>query len=152
MDHLPARNSAGRRPPPLTQPSTRAGIWRCAPPMAPRQLPPLTPPDRAIATAGANSRLDKTWGQRHSFRVGQFCFRLVSPSVFREGLLTGRFCVAAYLPRGLITRGSSEFRAPLLRLRRAELPLPCGGRARSILAVSPPRRTTCGTYCQSRWP
>ena len=52
-------------PSPLHRPSTRAGIWRCAPPTAPRQLPPLTPPDRAIATAGANSRLDKTWGQGH---------------------------------------------------------------------------------------
>jgi hypothetical protein len=69
------RKSAGRRPLPLHQLCTRAGIWRCAPPTAPRQLPPLTPPDRAVATAGADSRLDKTWGQGHD-RPGhsQDCF------------------------------------------------------------------------------
>ena len=63
-DHARTRKSAGRRPLPLPQPSTCGGIWRCAPPMAPRQLPPLTPPNKAIATAGANSRLDKTRGAR----------------------------------------------------------------------------------------
>jgi hypothetical protein len=32
-------------------------------PRAPRQLPTLPPPNRANPTAGANSGLDKTWGQ-----------------------------------------------------------------------------------------
>jgi len=41
----------------------RVGIWRCATPRAPRQLPPLPPPNRAIQTPGANSELDKTWGK-----------------------------------------------------------------------------------------
>jgi transposase InsO family protein len=36
---------------------------RCAMPRAPRQLPPLPPPNRANPTAGANSGMDKTWGQ-----------------------------------------------------------------------------------------
>src|SRR2546423_1068936 len=44
-------------------PAIRAGIWRCAMPRAPRQLPSLPPPNRAIQTPGANSPLDKTWGQ-----------------------------------------------------------------------------------------
>ncbi|MGY3294403.1 putative transposase [Bradyrhizobium sp. LM3.6] len=43
----------------------RAGIWRCAMPKAPRQLPSLPPPSRANPTAKANSKLDKTWGQGH---------------------------------------------------------------------------------------
>jgi putative transposase len=46
-------------------PAIRAGIWRCAMPRAPRQLPSLPPPNRATKTPGANSELDKTWGQRH---------------------------------------------------------------------------------------
>jgi hypothetical protein len=33
--------------------------------MAPRQLPSLPPPNRANPPAGANSGLDKTWGQGH---------------------------------------------------------------------------------------
>ena len=44
-------------------PSSRDGIWRCAMPRAPRQLPSLPPPNRANPTAGANSEMDKTWGQ-----------------------------------------------------------------------------------------
>ncbi|MCK1493513.1 NAD(P)-dependent oxidoreductase, partial [Bradyrhizobium sp. 180] len=36
----------------------------CAMPMAPHQLPSLPPPIRVNPTAGANSGLDKTWGQR----------------------------------------------------------------------------------------
>lgn len=43
----------------------RAGIWRCAMPMAPRQLPSLPPSNRATQTPRANSGLDKTWGQGH---------------------------------------------------------------------------------------
>ena len=54
----------GRRLPSSPSPSIRAGIWRCAMPMAPRQLPSLHPPNRAIQPPGANSQLDKTWGQR----------------------------------------------------------------------------------------
>ncbi|MHC2275614.1 transposase InsO family protein [Bradyrhizobium diazoefficiens] len=38
----------------------RPGSWRCAMPRAPRQLPPLPPPNRANPTAGANSGPDKT--------------------------------------------------------------------------------------------
>jgi putative transposase len=30
------------------------------------QLPPVTPPERALQTPEANSRLDKTWGQGHA--------------------------------------------------------------------------------------
>ena len=44
-------------------PAIRDGIWRCAMPKAPRQLPSLPPPNRANPTARANSELDKTWGQ-----------------------------------------------------------------------------------------
>jgi Transposase len=33
---------------------------------APRPLPSLPPPNRANPTAGANSGLDKTWGQGHA--------------------------------------------------------------------------------------
>jgi hypothetical protein len=32
---------------------------------APRLCPSLKPPYKATLTAGANSGLDKTWGQRH---------------------------------------------------------------------------------------
>src|ERR1700741_5258582 len=59
-------DSNGRHLPSSPSPSIRAGIWRCATPRAPRQLPSLTPPNRAIQTPEANSRLDKTWGQGHS--------------------------------------------------------------------------------------
>jgi hypothetical protein len=59
------RGSDGRRRPNSPSPATRAGIWRCAMPMAPRQLPSLPPPNRANPPAGANSGLDKTWGQGH---------------------------------------------------------------------------------------
>lgn len=34
--------------------------------MAPRLLPPLSPPERANPTDGTNSQLDRNWGQRHS--------------------------------------------------------------------------------------
>src|SRR5208283_176818 len=56
-------DSDGRHLPSSPSPSIRAGIWRCATPKAPRQLPSLTPPDREIQTPEANSRLNKTWGQ-----------------------------------------------------------------------------------------
>src|ERR1700731_1163536 len=56
-------DSNGRHLPSSPSPSNRAGIWRCATPRAPRQLPSLTPPNRAIQTPEANSRLDKTLGQ-----------------------------------------------------------------------------------------
>jgi hypothetical protein len=35
------RNPTGKRPRPSPAPSTRAVIWRCAPPKAPRQIPTL---------------------------------------------------------------------------------------------------------------
>ncbi|MEP9357029.1 hypothetical protein ABLE93_26295, partial [Xanthobacter sp. KR7-65] len=44
------------------------GICRCAKPEAPRQTPPLTPPNRPNPTARANSPLDKSWGQRQAQR------------------------------------------------------------------------------------
>src|SRR6202035_4433933 len=56
-------DSNGRHLPSPPSRSIRAGIWRCATPRAPRQLPSLTPPDREIQTPEANSRVDKTWGQ-----------------------------------------------------------------------------------------
>ena len=61
--HDHTRNSDGGRLPSSPSPSIRAGIWRCATPRAPRQLPSLTPPDREIQTPEVNSRVDKTWGQ-----------------------------------------------------------------------------------------
>jgi hypothetical protein len=64
LDHT--RNLDGGRLPSSPSPSTRAGIWRCAMPRAPRQLPSLQPPNRAFQPPRANSPLDKTWGQRHS--------------------------------------------------------------------------------------
>src|SRR6266404_7655413 len=45
-------------------PSNRAGIWRCSMPTAPRQLPSLSPPNRANPTVRANSELGKSWGAR----------------------------------------------------------------------------------------
>jgi putative transposase len=54
----PHTNSDGRRLPSSPSPSIRAGIWRCATPRAPRQLPSLTAPGRAIQTPEANSRLE----------------------------------------------------------------------------------------------
>src|SRR5262249_41821954 len=54
--------------------ATRDGIWRCAMPMAPHQLPSLPPPNRANPPGRANSRLDKTWGQgQNEFPLGKFC-------------------------------------------------------------------------------
>jgi hypothetical protein len=64
-DHT--RSSNGKRRPSSRLPATRAGTWRCATPKAPRQLPSLPPPNRANLTAGANSGLDKTWGQCHLY-------------------------------------------------------------------------------------
>src|SRR5882757_3675238 len=64
--HDHTRNSDGRRLPSSPSPSIRAGIWRCAMPRAPRQLPSLPPSNRATKTPGANSELDNTWGQCHS--------------------------------------------------------------------------------------
>src|SRR5690349_2769974 len=75
--HGHTRDSDGRRRPSSPSPAIRAGIWRCAMPRAPRQLPSLPPPNRANPAAGANSGLDKTWGQ------GQR--NLSSP--FNEGML-----------------------------------------------------------------
>src|SRR3954454_17287505 len=59
------RSSGGRRRPNSPSLAIRDGIWRCAMPRAPRQLPSLPPPNRANPAAGANSGLDKTWGQGH---------------------------------------------------------------------------------------
>ena len=42
---------------------TRAGIWRCAMPKAPRQLPSLPPPNQASPPAGANSDWIKLGGK-----------------------------------------------------------------------------------------
>ena len=64
-DNGPTRNSDGARLPSSPSPSIRAGTWRCATPKAPRQLPSLPPSNRVNPTAGANSGLDKTWGQGH---------------------------------------------------------------------------------------
>ena len=64
-------NSDGKRLPSSPSPSIHDGIWRCATPKAPRQLPSLTPPDRAIQPPEANSRLDKTWGQGHESTPNQ---------------------------------------------------------------------------------
>jgi len=47
-------NMDGKRLPSSPFPSIRAGIWRCAPPRAPRQLPSLTPPKRPIQPPKAN--------------------------------------------------------------------------------------------------
>jgi hypothetical protein len=55
------RSSAGRRPSNLLPPSAHDGIWR-ATRKAPRQITSQTPPERLNATRGANSVLDKTWG------------------------------------------------------------------------------------------
>src|ERR1700731_1021974 len=63
--HARTLDSKGRHLPSSPSRSIRAGIWRCATPSAPRQLPSLTPPDREIQTPEANSRVDKTWGQGH---------------------------------------------------------------------------------------
>src|SRR4051794_24235497 len=62
-------------------------------PRAPRQLPSLPPPNRANPAAGANSGLDKTWGQGHtrsrlnwraSFSGGALSVRL-KPIQFGQG-------------------------------------------------------------------
>src|ERR1700738_4599780 len=72
--HARTLDSNGRHLPSSPSRSIRAGIWRCATPRAPRQLPSLTPPDREIQTPEANSRVDKTWGQgqdgRKECRIG----------------------------------------------------------------------------------
>ena len=63
--HAHTRGLDGRRRPSSPSPAIRDGIWRCAMSRAPRQLPSLPPPNRANPMAGANSGLDKTWGQGH---------------------------------------------------------------------------------------
>ena len=63
--HAHTRGLDGRRHPSSPSPAIRDGIWRCAMSRAPRQLPSLPPPNRANPMAGANSGLDKTWGQGH---------------------------------------------------------------------------------------
>src|SRR5215213_9816008 len=70
--HDHTRSSDGRRRLSSHSPAIRAGIWRCAMPKAPRQLPSLPPPSRANPTARANSELDKTWGQGHWLGEGKF--------------------------------------------------------------------------------
>jgi putative transposase len=57
------RSSDGRRPSNLLPPSADDGIRR-AMRKAPQQITSHTPPERLNATQGANSALDKTWGQR----------------------------------------------------------------------------------------
>jgi hypothetical protein len=59
------RSSDGRSRLSSPSPANRAGIWRCAMPRAPRQLPSLPPPKRANPRTGADSGLDKTVGQGH---------------------------------------------------------------------------------------
>src|SRR6516164_3508207 len=65
--HDHTRSLDGKRRPSSPSPAVRAGIWRCAMPRVPRQLPSPSPPNRANPTARANSGLDKTWGQGHAF-------------------------------------------------------------------------------------
>src|SRR3954465_11540238 len=62
------RSSDGRRRLSSHSPAIRAGIWRCAMPKAPRQLPSPPPPSRAHPPARANLELDKTWGEGHNGR------------------------------------------------------------------------------------
>jgi hypothetical protein len=57
------QNSPGRHPQPSPLNSNRAGIWRCATPRAPHQLPPLPQPMRLSPTARTNSEMDKIWGK-----------------------------------------------------------------------------------------
>ena len=61
--HARIPSSDGRHLLSSPSPSIRTGIWRCAMPRAPRQLPSRPPPNRANPMAWANSELDKTWGQ-----------------------------------------------------------------------------------------
>jgi putative transposase len=63
--HEHTRSSDGRRRPSSPSLTIHAGSWRCAMPKAPRELQSLSPHNRANPTAGANSELDKTWGQGH---------------------------------------------------------------------------------------
>src|SRR6202035_1036680 len=72
--HARTLDSNGRHLPSSPSRSIRAGIWRCATPRAPRQLPSLTPPDREIQTPEANSRVDKTWGQGQCAHPHRFPF------------------------------------------------------------------------------
>lgn len=65
MDHARTLQSAGRPHPPSPPPSIRDGIRRCARSKAPRQIPPLTRPNRPNPPARTNVTLDKIWGQRH---------------------------------------------------------------------------------------
>ncbi|WP_210421397.1 hypothetical protein, partial [Rhizobium sp. R693] len=44
----------------------------CAAEMAPHRNPPLPPQTQQPKTAGANSKLDKTWGQGQRLKLGQF--------------------------------------------------------------------------------
>src|SRR5205085_140419 len=81
--HDHTRSSDGRRRLSSHSPAIRDGIWRCAMPKAPRQLPSLPPPSRANPTARANSELDKTWRQGQS-----------EPYKFHDK----RTCIAPYLP------------------------------------------------------
>ncbi len=53
----------GKRPPSSPSPVTRAGIWRCAMPKAPRQLPSLPPPNRANPTTGRTQDRIKLGGK-----------------------------------------------------------------------------------------
>ncbi|MET4324153.1 hypothetical protein ABIC02_007945 [Bradyrhizobium sp. RT5a] len=67
--HDHTHGSDGGRRPSSPSPATRDGIWRCAILRAPRQLPSLPPPKWANPTTGANSGLDKTWGQGHPLQT-----------------------------------------------------------------------------------
>ena len=62
-DTRPQSRLGWKTPSEFAPPATRAGIWRCAMPKAPRQLPSLSPPNRANPTARANPGLDESWGQ-----------------------------------------------------------------------------------------
>jgi hypothetical protein len=72
-DSARTRNSDGRHRPSSLRPSLRprGGLWRCAPPKAPRRRPSLRPPFRASKTPETNARLDKTWRQGQGVRFAR---------------------------------------------------------------------------------
>jgi putative transposase len=84
-DTRPHSQLGWRTPPSSRSPAIRAGIWRCAMPKAPRQLPSRPPPNRANPTARANSGLDKTWGQGHMSRGA-------AGNVWEASKTNGNFC------------------------------------------------------------
>src|ERR1700704_5540951 len=83
--HARTLDSDGRHLPSSPSPSIRYGIWRCATPRAPRQLPSLTPPDKEIQTPEASSRVDKTWGQGQAKLTRFLRFATVKDEMAGEG-------------------------------------------------------------------